>query len=80
LSMGFIWTGDENCPLPVCSESFIKGIWAEREITTFLKDKNKESISNFLEDMKMSAETSLFCRYLSALKHTEYQHAQPKGK
>jgi hypothetical protein len=26
LSMGFIWTGDENCPLPVCSESFIKGI------------------------------------------------------
>jgi hypothetical protein len=27
----------------------------------------------------MAAETSLFSRYLSAGKHTEHQHAGPKG-
>jgi hypothetical protein len=28
----------------------------------------------------MAAETSLFSRYLSALKHTKHQQARPKGK
>jgi hypothetical protein len=28
----------------------------------------------------MAAETSLFSRYLSALKHIEHEHAGPKGE